>query len=119
MKHQINEILVAKSLPACKCSDEEARRMQSWQTFNSAAICFGLQWNLSKQLAFPNNQKGMFAELLVSINQFGDLSLIVFRFHKVIEQIFFHLSAFFVVKGTFHLEALETLNIKHSQPPAR
>ena len=54
----------------------------------------------------------------VSIQQLGDLSLIVSGFHKGVDLISFHLAEMFVIHGQLRLAGQEALNAKHSQPPS-
>jgi len=54
----------------------------------------------------------------VSIQQLGNLSLIVSGFHKGVDLISFHLAEMFVVHGQLRLAGQEALNAKHSQPPS-
>jgi len=53
----------------------------------------------------------------VSIQQLGNLSLIVSGFHKGVDLISFHLAEMFVIHGQLRLAGQEALNAKHSQPP--
>ena len=53
----------------------------------------------------------------VSIQQLGNLSLIVSSFHKGVDLISFNLAEIFVGHGQLRLAGLEALNTKHSQPP--
>ena len=55
---------------------------------------------------------------LVSIQQLGNLSLIVSGFHKGVDLISFNLAEMFVVHGQLRLAGQEALNAKHSQPPS-
>ena len=52
----------------------------------------------------------------VSIQQLGNLSLIVSGFHKGVDLISFHLAEMFVIHGQLRLAGQEALNAKHSQP---
>ena len=54
----------------------------------------------------------------VSIQQLGNMSLIVSGFHKGVDLISFHLVEMFVVHGQLRLAGQEALNAKHSQPPS-
>ena len=54
----------------------------------------------------------------VSIQQLGDLSLIVSGFHKGVDLISFHLAEMFVIHGQLRLAGQEALNAKHSQSPS-
>jgi len=54
----------------------------------------------------------------VSIQQLGNLSLIVSGFHKGVDLISFNLAEMFVVHGQLRLAGQEALNAKHSQPPS-
>ena len=54
----------------------------------------------------------------VSIQQLGNLSLIVSGFHKGVDLISFHLAEMFVIHGQLRLAGQEALNAKHSQPPS-
>ena len=54
----------------------------------------------------------------VSIQQLGDLSLIVSGFHKGVDLISFNLAEMFVGHGQLRLAGQEALNAKHSQPPS-
>lgn len=55
---------------------------------------------------------------LVSIQQLGNLSLIVSGFHKGVDLISFNLAEMFVGHGQLRLAGQEALNAKHSQPPS-
>ena len=52
----------------------------------------------------------------VSIQQLGNLSLIVSGFHKGVDLISFHLAEMFIVHGQLRLAGQEALNAKHTQP---
>ena len=52
----------------------------------------------------------------VSIQQLGNLSLIVSGFHKVVNLISLRLTEMFVVYGQLRMVGQEALNTKHSQP---
>jgi len=54
----------------------------------------------------------------VSIQQLGDLILIVSGFHKGADLIPFNLAEMFEVHGQLRLAGQEALNDKHSQPPS-
>jgi len=54
----------------------------------------------------------------VSIQQLGDLSLIVSCFQKGTDLISFNLAAIFVDHGQLRLAGQEDLNANHSQPPS-
>jgi hypothetical protein len=54
---------------------------------------------------------------LVSIQQLGNLSLIVSGFHKGVDLISFNLAEMFVGHGQLRLAGQEALNAKHTQPP--
>ena len=54
----------------------------------------------------------------VSIQQLGNLSLIVSGFHKGVDLISFNLAEMFVGHGQLRLAGQEALNAKHSQPPS-
>ena len=54
----------------------------------------------------------------VSIEQLGDLSLVVSDFHKGLDLISFNLAVMFVVHRQLQLTGQEALNAKHSQQPS-
>ena len=54
----------------------------------------------------------------VSIQQLGNLSLIVSSFHKGVDLISFNLAEMFVIHWQLRLAGQEALNAKHSQPPS-
>ena len=54
----------------------------------------------------------------VSIQQLGNLSLIVSGVHKSVDLISFHLAEMFVIHGQLRLAGQKALNAKHSQPLA-
>jgi hypothetical protein len=76
--------------------------------------CAGFLWPLTFKapIARKLSADGRF----VSIQQLGDLSLIVSGFHKGIDLISFNLAGMFVVHVELRLAGQEDLNAKHSQP---
>ena len=78
--------------------------------------CAGLLWPVifMAPIASKITTDGRF----VSIQQLGDLSLIVSGFHKGIDLIPFNLAEMFVVHGQLRLASQEALNAKYSQPPS-
>ena len=78
--------------------------------------CAGLLWPVTFKA--PIARKLPADGRFVSIQQLGDLSLIVSGFHKGVDLISFHLAEMFVIHGQLRLAGQEALNAKHSQPPS-
>jgi hypothetical protein len=78
--------------------------------------CAGLVWPVTFKASIARKlpADGRF----VSIQQLGNLSLIVSVFHKDVDLISFNLAEMFVDHGQLRLAGQEALNAKHSQTPS-
>ena len=77
-----------------------------------------LRWTVWRTGASAPNRSGSADGGLVSIQQLGNLSLIVSCFHKGVDLISFNLAEMFVGHGQLRLAGQEALNAKHPQPPS-
>ncbi len=79
---------------------------------NSTGLLWPVAYKAPVARNFPADDR------FVSIQQLGDICLIVSGFHKGVDLISFNLAEMIVVRGQLRLAGQEALNAKHSQPPS-